>query len=197
MTEIPAYMFLYRGRSMWPCFQEGDLLEYTPCAIKHIKAGDCIVFGTEDDRYVTHRVIAAGDNLTTRGDALSAPDREPVSGSQLLGKVIFRYRLGRKSAVSGGVSGSLAALFYRYAGRIDPLRNGRGGTIARCLQFLSMKSLGFLWNKGIARRIRRDDGKAICFWTLLGKNVARQDEGSYRWTVAWPLSILLRIPDEY
>ena len=195
MIEGRATMFRYQGCSMRPCFQEGDLLEYRPCCMADIQIGDCIVYKTEDETHVTHRVIAKGGTLITRGDAFLTEDKDPVHANQVIGKVTGRYRMGKLSRVAGGTSGQLAGLFYLYAGRIDPQRNARGGKLARRLQSTSMVVFKPLWNKGQKKRLKRGDEEDITVWALGEIIIGRQDDQTLEWVVPWPWNLLVQITD--
>ena len=96
--------FRYRGMSMWPCFQEGDLLEIQPAALADLHAGDCIVYQLNDhETSITHRIREIhGGSISTSGDAHLKPDEFDVNASQLVGRVVGRYRLGCHKRVAGG-----------------------------------------------------------------------------------------------
>jgi len=196
MTEGRVTMFRYQGRSMWPCFQEGDLLEYRPYCMADIQVGDCIVYKTEDERHVTHRVVSKGGTLITRGDAFSAEDKDPVHANQVIGKVTDRHRMGKVSRVTGGTRGQIAGMFYRYAGRIDPQRNARGGKLARRLQAISMVVFKPLWDKGHKKRLKRGDEGDITLWVLGEIIIGRQDDQTLEWAVTWPWNLLVQITDD-
>ena len=54
-----ANFLRYRGRSMWPIFQDGDLLEVEPVEWQELRVGDCITYHSGDDKtLITHRIIA-------------------------------------------------------------------------------------------------------------------------------------------
>lgn len=191
-TQAPK-MFRYQGRSMWPCFQPGDLLEYRPCSFVDLQVGDCVVYRTDDQKHVTHRVVAKSNGLITRGDSLPARDDEPVTTAQVVGKVIAKHRFGQRMPVKGGWSGALAGYCYRYAGRIDPQRDAVGGRVARLLRTISMIGFKNVWDKGGVRTLSSSETQTTRFWVIGSKVVGRENGQDKQWQIAWPWSILVRI----
>ncbi len=85
MNDQQKRLFRYHGLSMWPCFQEGDLLEILPVDWAKIRIGDCLVFWGENGQQVVHRVTGKGKSLRTRGDAFKKADEcRPYCRSRLL-----------------------------------------------------------------------------------------------------------------
>ena len=195
MTEMETGVFRYHGRSMWPCFQDGDLLEFEPCTLADIHVGDCVAYTSGDGKRVAHRVVAKGHALTTRGDALPDVDEAAVSGDRLVGRIIRRHRLGRASRVKGGLTGRLAGRFFCYAGRIDPQRDALGGKVARALRSLSMAILKRFWNMGREEKLTNGDGREIVFWMIGGKAIGKKNN-SRGWQIAWPWCILVAVKEE-
>jgi signal peptidase I len=77
--------------SMEPAIGTGDLILVGPIATEDIRIGDVIAF-IADKGLVCHRVAAVESNplrFRTRGDANEDPDPEPVTASQVEGKVLF------------------------------------------------------------------------------------------------------------
>jgi hypothetical protein len=105
-------MLVYRGPSMYPTFQELDLLRYQrDCPIR---AGDVVAF--KDPiilRTVVHRVIRVTDNgLVTRGDNSGGIDPYLVPISHVLGVIRSCHRNGVPMRVRGGAVGRAIALGY-------------------------------------------------------------------------------------
>lgn len=192
MTNPATNMFVYLGRSMWPYFQEGDLLEFQPCPVQDIKTGDCVVF-TSNGRNVTHRVISTGASLSTRGDAHCERDKEVVDANRFLGKVVRRYRHGAPLTVIGGIAGSIAGKFYYYAGRIDPSRNTRGGQIARIIRAFSMTLLKPVWARGRCSQFVISEDETVTFWTIGNQVFGRKYNKGQEWHIPWPLCNLIII----
>jgi len=102
----------YAGRSMWPCFQDGDILELTAVDVSSLRIGDCISFRiVANDILYTHRICSLTGGLHTRGDAHAYRDDTLVAPGRLVGRVTGVVRLGRHHAVAGGWRGRLLALF--------------------------------------------------------------------------------------
>jgi hypothetical protein len=189
-------LFRYHGRSMWPCFQEGDLLEISSMAAGDIRSGDCIAFRGDNGRTVAHRVVSAHGSMITRGDALPVIDEETILPEHVLGKVVRICRLGRAIKVRGGIVGRFAGCFYRYAGRIDPQRASRGGKLAKSIRTVSTAVLGILNYKCISRSMTLADERKITVWELKGKIIGRQlTQGSER-HLAWPWSVFVEEPKD-
>jgi hypothetical protein len=134
MSDTPPRITRYRGLSMWPYFQEGDLLEVVPATIERVGLGDCVVLRAADGTLIAHRVVGLRHGLRTRGDARSRDDDRKEAGLQLTGRIVARHRLGRRSAVTGGRRGWLLGKFLYVAGRVDPQRRGRGGKAGRVVR---------------------------------------------------------------
>jgi len=183
--------FLYRGTSMWPCFQEGDLLEIVPLSEgKGIRCGDCLAWRDEQERHVVHRVVSLRGGLQTRGDALPHND---LSGPtrDILGRVVRRYRFGKGSSVAGGFTGRLAGIFYHYAGRIDPERNARGGRLARSIQRLISPLLRPWLRQGY--RLGSEGERQLSEWKLGGATLAVRNSASGNWQTRWPWRVVINV----
>jgi len=91
------------GWSMLPSVWPGDMLTVERAGSNAVSEGDIVLFG-RDRRLFAHRVVAKrgqpGDfQIVTQGDAMPAPD-SPVSEEELLGKVSFIQRNGRRTRPS-------------------------------------------------------------------------------------------------
>ena len=192
----PAGMFLYRGLSMWPYFQNGDLLEVQPVTPTALKVGDCVVLLGRDGRHVAHRVVALRGGLRTRGDALPCVDIHAGPPPELVGRIVARYRFGERLAVAGGWAGQLAGIWYRHAGRIDPERGGRGGRLGRMLRAGCTPLLQPLMRYGAARSLVVTGRKELTVWGFGGKVVAVRAGICEEWQVRWPWRLVLARPVE-
>jgi hypothetical protein len=190
---VRADFFRYRGRSMWPAFQEGDLLEVQPVVFAELRVGDCITYRLNDcETRITHRIsdIRSG-LLRTRGDASRWPDECSVSANQLVGRVTGRYRLGCLKAIPGGVKGRLLRGFYYYAGRLDPQRAARGGDAARLLRSRLQWLAASFYRRGTVREVG-DNGEGFYRYWLIGQRPwARFESREKKWLVPWPQSLLI------
>ena len=188
-------MFRYQGLSMWPCFQEGDLLELSVVDFSQLRIGDCVAYSTTREQQAVHRVIGIrGKSLTTRGDALSGADNVPVQEHQINGRVVSRYRFGQECSVPGGLRGRVAGLFYRYAGRIDPNRSSRGGKLARGIRATSTIVLRMLSYTCVSRSMILTGELKITVWELQGLIIGRQDPLNSECLLAWPWSVFVELP---
>ena len=189
-------IFRYEGLSMWPCFQEGDLLELTAVDYRQVHIGDCVAYRSTEGRQAVHRVVGKKNGIITRGDALAAVDSEIVSKDQIIGRVAVRHRFGQECYLSGGIRGRLAGLFYHYAGRLDPKRTSRGGGLARIIRAASTKILSMLRYREVVRRMVLSDGEKVTVLEVQGRIIGRQDSLQPAWLVAWPWSIIIDVPKD-
>jgi signal peptidase I len=95
------------GWSMLPTVWPGDTLVVERISSDQVRVGDVVVVG-RDGKLCGHRVISiAGDpespQWITQGDALPVPDR-PVRGSELLGRVAYLIRAGKRVTVPATLS---------------------------------------------------------------------------------------------
>lgn len=181
---------------MWPCFQEGDLLVLEEVDFSRIRVGDCIAYRSSSGQKAVHRVVARQGTLMTRGDSLPCVDSERVKPEQLSGRVVECYRYGRRQKILGGFPGRIAALFYRYAGRIDPQRSARGGWLARKIRSFTMAILKTVRCHGKPGRFKLQDSGEIRVWTICGRVIGQQDQNSGRWQIAWPWNVFFAIVEE-
>lgn len=188
--------FIYKGRSMWPCFQEGDLLVLANIEFNQIRVGDCIAYQSANGRKAVHRVVALRSSLVTRGDSLPCVDTERVTPDQITGRVVSFYRFGRQHKVVRGFAGRIAGLFYRYAGRIDPQRQARGGRLARRIRSFSMAILKTAQCHGKPKRLKLDEADEVTVWTMAGRVIGRQGRNSRQWEIAWPWVVLIKIGED-
>jgi len=183
----------YSGRSMWPGFQEGDLLEVRPVVFAELRVGDCIVYHLNgSETRITHRIRDIRDGvIRTRGDAFRWPDEHSVSNKQLVGRVTSRYRLGGLKSIQGGVIGQLLGEVYYYAGRLDPQRAARGGRAARLLRSSLQWLVICLYRRGTVKAFG-DNGEGLNRYWLIGQRPWAQFVYSEKtWLVPWPQSLLI------
>ena len=110
--------FAATGWSMLPSVWPGETLVVERASNDRVRLGD-IVLVDRGQRLRAHRVIAkAGDSANpqwiTQGDALPTPDN-PVSKSELLGRVAYVIRRGKLTALDAELSagGKLIAKIVR------------------------------------------------------------------------------------
>ena len=92
-----AVEFRVRGDSMHPVIREDDVVHVEPS--REIAAGD-VVLVLAQRGLTAHRVVSLGDGVVVmRGD--NAPeDDDPVAVEQVLGKVEWVVRRGKRRAVT-------------------------------------------------------------------------------------------------
>lgn len=107
------------GWSMLPTVWPGDILVVERTSDGDVVDGDIVLF-SNGRRFIAHRVVARngepGDSrIHTQGDAVPRPD-SPMPGENLLGKVSFILRNGRRISPGKDLRFSeraIAALFRR------------------------------------------------------------------------------------
>ena len=129
------------GTSMIPAIWPADALVVEPATPAAVAVGDIVLF-SNGRRFVAHRVVqrnrgARPEQIRTRGDAVAIPDA-PISPSEILGKVSFIVRDGKRFELKRNLRRSeraLAALLRRshtaarvIAG-IEGLRRARAETV--------------------------------------------------------------------
>ena len=108
-----AAEFQVHGDSMYPVIRENDTLHVEPA--RTFTRGD-VVLVLADRGLTAHRVIARkGPQLILRGDNTPAPD-DPVEESQVLGRVTYVLREGKKIGVKSAAARA-AALLRRWLRR--------------------------------------------------------------------------------
>jgi len=190
-------LFRYGGRSMWPCFQAGDILAVRRVPADELRRGDCIVFRdrTGENR-VIHRIVSIRPDIRTRGDNRPIADDEPVHPGTIEGRVVERVRFGGTARVAGGVLGRLAGRAWRWAALLDPERDARGGELARRLRRLAGR-----WRRLVPGRklrlVRFTSGaNATAHYLLRGRGIVGCfDRHRRRWSVVWPASLCID-PDD-
>lgn len=102
-----AAEFQVHGDSMHPVIRENDTLHVEP--VRDFARGD-VVLVLADRGLTAHRVIARrGTTLILRGDNAPAVD-DPVEESQVLGKVTYVIRDGRRRNVRNVMARAMAIL---------------------------------------------------------------------------------------
>ncbi|MBD3385522.1 signal peptidase I [candidate division KSB1 bacterium] len=103
--------FTYKGPSMKPTFQPGQILYIQP-KTDNIRPGDVIIY-RQKTRYVVHRVISVEmERYITRGDNNRLVDAVPVKSNQVIGRVELKEYRGKTHRVAGGSQGLLLARWH-------------------------------------------------------------------------------------
>ena len=190
-TASKTSFFRFRGMSMWPGFQAGDLLIVETAPIDRLRRGDCIIYRSPIvDEYIIHRIVRIHPQIITQGDALDYLDEPSVAPDWVIGRVRERVRVGKHSRVWNGGLGMVARVFYRNAGRLDPTRPSRGGKLARLCRRICWPIVGH-WVRRKTRIVRFNNangGQTI--YLMLGTDcLATQTDQHPGWVTLWPHSL--------
>jgi hypothetical protein len=108
---------------MKPLLPPGCLLRVAPM-LESPKVGEIVLYQSEGDKLISHRVIAkTPEHIQTRGDAFANPDG-PVNLSRVLGKVVaveepFHIPLDNRFARwTGRLLGSIYPKLYKMKGAV-------------------------------------------------------------------------------
>lgn len=111
MENPKSEIFFYYGASMKGTFRPKDCLVVTHVGLDDIQCGDIVVFSKSQsptDNRIVHRVIKIVPNgLITQGDFNSSRDAMAVLDEDIVGRVTYVERNGRRRAVHGGRYGVL------------------------------------------------------------------------------------------
>jgi signal peptidase len=95
-----SLQLLVRGSSMVPAVRPGDVLHVKHSEVADLSKGDIVVF-RRAGRLIAHRAVRAPGKfgkglLVTQGDRVQRKDA-PISGSELLGRVLAIERNGERT----------------------------------------------------------------------------------------------------
>jgi hypothetical protein len=106
------HYYTHVGESMIPTLKALDQV-YT-ASDRQFRPGDIIIFTIADKRKIVHRIVSINDGkIVTQGDNNPGPDRDPVSPENVLGKVAYARREGKKISVRGGWAGKMSIVPHR------------------------------------------------------------------------------------
>ncbi len=111
VPSVLGFSFLQvQTGSMEPELPVGTIVVVKETDFNELKKGDIISFYSTDKeiahKVVTHRIVGISYNMkgfpsfTTKGDANSTEDREPVSNVMVIGKVIYNVGKASGSVIS-------------------------------------------------------------------------------------------------
>jgi hypothetical protein len=184
-------IYAYHGRSMWPTFQEGDLLIVEQVDPSQLRRGDCIVFRTAPNVSATiHRIVKMHPHICSRGDSHAHLDDEPIAPESVFGCVRALMRNGGQRGVRGGWLGLLGGRIAYYAGLLDPYNNSRGGRLARLLARLC-GLVTRLWLRRAKTVVVSGTSGSTRYLILGQKSIARWDDDCGGWVVPWPRSLYM------
>jgi signal peptidase I len=95
------------GYSMYPTISPFDIIYYLPYDNGKYDCGDVVIFYDRDtERKIAHRIISIGpEGIRTCGDNNLYPDGKLLKVNEVLGKVAYLERDGKRRPVHGGSIG--------------------------------------------------------------------------------------------
>ena len=185
-------LFGYRGGSMWPLFQNGDVVVVKRVPLEQLRAGDCIAFRRPGQEQTTiHRIHRLKPDIRTRGDARPAADDEPVDPSWIEGRAEARIRYGHPTRLLGGLVGRWAGMFYSQVGKLNPSLGTRGGRAARQIQRLLRPAARLRLHRARVASFAVSDDRRRDYLIVGGRVVGAWDERGSAWLVAWPCRLCI------
>ncbi len=120
LTDTSRMVLIYRGESMGPTLQEGDVVSLSTVGNRAVRRGDIIVFPAPGEaRRVIHRVVAVTPaGYLTRGDNAPSLDPWTVKTADIYGLVRHIYRSGKLRRLAGGFWGHSYACARRAVNRL-------------------------------------------------------------------------------
>jgi signal peptidase I len=185
--------FFYRGPSMSPTFQVGDLL-YINAAPANLAPGDVIVFhGSPEEGIVVHRItsIQAG-GMRTRGDNNRLPDADLQLPEDTIGRVEAAEYDGQFRRVRGGQGGLWSA---RTRWMIGALRRSMRGLFIGPYRLLrKSRVVHRIWKPAIIQlRLENQQGNLIKY-IYKHKTVATWEPEWGRFKCRKPFDLVLFSP---
>jgi len=109
------------GPSMYPTLKPGDGPSIIPYGNKKIRIGDVIVFSHPQGRHhIAHRVFSVdSQGIKTRGDNNPSIDPWILTPDDLIGRVAYAKRKGKRVRIRGGIRGRILAKAFRTIKHID------------------------------------------------------------------------------
>lgn len=101
--------WLVKTQSMKPALQPGDLIISSVVKKDNIQLDDIVVFKTEDDTILTHRIISKkGNEYITKGDANNINDRGILTEDRIIGKQMVRIPfIGKLIVFTQSIAGAV------------------------------------------------------------------------------------------
>jgi SynChlorMet cassette protein ScmC len=184
---------VYAGTSMYPTFQEPDLLEVKSYGTRRVRRGDVVSFKLpETATTVVHRVVAAGpDGIRTRRDNGAKDDPWVLQAGDITGRVRAVQRGSRRRVALGGWQGLVV---------LRCTRLGRG--IQRCAGILPHTLYDFVAGLGPfdrllpaslrPRLVRFDVRRQVFLKLLMGKQmVGHYSDRFEEWRIRRPFRLFV------
>ncbi len=178
---------------MTPTLRESDMLEAAPYGDRPVRRGDVIVFTPSvETRAMVHRVVrVTKEGVRTRGDNNRGDDSWFVRPSDIVGRVVARWRGQRRMLVAGGWAGHLA-------GRLRGPRRLLNRFLSRCLHapYRGLARSGLvrlLLPKALAPRVvlYKIDGRDEPQLLFAGRVVGRYNSTRRQWMIHRPFRLLV------
>ncbi len=144
-------MYIVMSGSMSPAVKTGSIVIVKPMDPEEIKLRDIITFRgeIEGENITTHRVVEIDNNaeisFKTKGDANEVEDPMPVSGNQLIGRVVYSIP------------------HVGYAFYFARSRNGVIALLVILIAYISLELVKNLWpgRKKIGENVEKDKGVGV------------------------------------
>jgi signal peptidase I len=105
LQEEPRMIHLI-GSSMNPVLRDGDRLYYLPYKDRETEPGDVVVINPANGKKVIHRVLSTDSlGIRTGGDNSLRVDPWILERDQIVGKVVYAIREGKRLNIHGGLRG--------------------------------------------------------------------------------------------
>jgi hypothetical protein len=184
---------LIRGHSMWPTLRNMEHAAIRPYGDRRIRPGDVVLIRPPGvDHTVTHRVKRITSfGITTKGDNCENEDRWVIPAGDVLGRLTWVARHGRKRRVRGGILGRLWSAGVQILPYVDtvaaslfpqdrPRQDYHKFITALCTRMLHIKVITF----------QREEGPELLL--LWGRRViGRLDPGKTRWAIRRPFRLFV------
>jgi hypothetical protein len=185
----------YRGPSMTPTFQVGDLL-YINDSPENLAAGDVIVFqGSPEEGIVVHRITSIqADGVRTRGDNNRLPDADLQMTGKIIGRVEAFKHHNLLNLVKSG-RGGLWTARVRWA--IGALRRTIGRLSIGPYRLLKKSGLTpRIWKPAIVRLGLENEQGSLIKYIYKHKAVATWEPERAKFKCLKPFDLVLFPPDQ-
>ena len=185
---------LCKGSSMLPLLRHFDYADIEPYNGRPVRKGDAVLFFSSGGKHkVIHRVVSVGiDGIKTRGDNNSKQDRFTLKPEEILGRVTYIYRGGRKIRMHGCLTSRLIMLVYRLVQRFGLIASFIFSPAYRWLSkriYLTSLIPVSMRPRVISFNGPEDDGSLIMMGRLV---IARRPAGKDEWNIRRPFRFFVK-----
>lgn len=107
--------WLVKTQSMQPTLEPGDLIISSIKETEHINVNDIVVFKTEENHILTHRIISKEENgYITKGDANNISDKGTLTQKRIIGKQVARIPFLGKVALFAQTKSGILFIFISF-----------------------------------------------------------------------------------